>query len=174
MKVCECGRIGVHCPQCGSVSKNGLAQQTILLTATFRECKGLRAYRCRSCPTQYIHCDWDGTEEDVLGWNEDGSLKKGCFAPKKSNISALPKQNTEDAEAMVKAFALVEAAGFKVVPKDAVIVADELVIERVKSNGEEASTATESKEVVKEQTPLTFEEMVQKAKEHKDENNPTE
>lgn len=122
MRVCECGRVGIHCPQCGSASKNGLAKETIILTATFRDVKGLRAFRCRACPTQYIHCEWDGTEEDVLAYTENGQMKKGCFAPKKANISVLPQLDTSDGEAMMKAFKLIEAAGFKVVPKDAEVV----------------------------------------------------
>lgn len=163
MKVCECGRLGVHCPQCGSISKGGLAQQTILLTALMRGSHtGIRAYRCRACPTQYIQCcDLNGNNEEMLGCVIDGEFKPGCFAPKKDTIHAIPQIDTQDGEAMVKAFALIEAAGFKVVPKNIEVVEpkapieSELVIKKVESN-----------EVNKEKY-LTFDEMTKLAEKDK-------
>jgi hypothetical protein len=185
MIICECGRVGVHCPQCGSISKGGLAQQTIILTAMMRDTHtGIRAYRCRACSTQYIQCcDLNGNNEELLGCVTDGEFRPGCFAPKKANIAAINRQDTEDAQAMVKAFALVEAAGFKVVPKDAEIVEPkapiesepELVIQKIPSgtNGsmDELPPGWSYNDKGQKVGPLSMDDLFKKKETPKDESN---
>jgi hypothetical protein len=171
MIVCECGRVGVHCPQCGSISKGGLAQQTIILTAMMRDTHtGIRAYRCRACPTQYIQCcDINGNNEELLGCVTDDGFRPGCFAPKKANISAINRQDTEDAQAMVKAFALVEAAGFKVVPKDTEIVEPKAPIEPEPELIIRKVDPVESESI--EQPTFDLNDLFKKKEPPKDENN---
>lgn len=96
MKVCECGRIGEHCPNagCGSINKAPLKQRTTIVSRQMGQ--DIRYYTCRKC----------GVEYGYLG----GMLYDGvCYAPKEVRVVAIPKNIEEEVELLNKAIEYIQS-----------------------------------------------------------------